>query len=89
MKISKHIHKLVTDKLDKARIVVWYDGEQAFGDFIHDFSAPNCRVVAVVSPQESRLRARREGDEEKCQMDSDSHDGLPGPAGASVCSKAA
>ena len=29
MKVSKHIHKLVTDKLGTARILVWYDGERA------------------------------------------------------------
>ncbi|MDY7075981.1 MAG: hypothetical protein SXV54_03555 [Chloroflexota bacterium] len=62
MKVSKHTHKLVIHKLDTARILVWYDGERAFGDFIRDFGAPNCRVVGVVSPQESRLRARRKAE---------------------------
>ncbi len=59
MKVSKHVHKLVVSKLDTARIVVWYDGEQAFSDFVHDFRAANCRVV---SAEESRLRARREAE---------------------------
>jgi hypothetical protein len=68
VRVSKHIHKLIIHKLDTARIVVWYDGECAFGNFIQDFSAPNCRVVAVVSPQESRLRARREADVIYCQL---------------------
>ncbi len=57
MKVSNHVHRLITSKLDSARIVVWYDGERAFGDFVQRFSAPNCRVV---SAEESRLRARRE-----------------------------
>jgi len=59
MKVSKHIRDLISSKLDIARVVVWYDGERAFGDFVQGFSAPNCRVV---SAQESRLRARREAE---------------------------
>ncbi len=59
MKVSKYICKLVIDKLDTVRIVVWYDGERTFGDFIRTFTAPNCRVVLA---QESRLRARREAE---------------------------
>lgn len=60
MKVSSHIRSLISTKLDVARVVVWYDGEQAFGDFIQTFSVPNCHVVAA---QESRLRARREAEQ--------------------------
>ncbi len=59
MKVSNHIQKLISKKLNDARIVVWYDGERAFGDFIQGLSIPNCRIV---SAQGSRLRARREAE---------------------------
>jgi hypothetical protein len=59
MRVSNYLRKLIINGLDAARIVVWYDGERAFGDFIQSFSAPNCHVV---SAQESRLRARRKAE---------------------------
>ena len=65
MIVSSHIRKLISAKLDVARVVVWYDGEQAFGDFIQSFSVPGCRVV---SAQGSRLRARREAEQIYRQM---------------------
>lgn len=49
----------MTRRLNEKRIVVWYDGECAFGDFIARFSASNCHVV---SAQASRLQARREAE---------------------------
>jgi hypothetical protein len=46
-------------------VVVWYDGESAFRDFVRDLAAPNC---AVVLAEESRLRARRQADEVLCRL---------------------
>ena len=59
MKVTDYTRKFIIGKLDSARVLVWYDGERVFGDFVQSFSAPNCRVV---SARESRLRARREAE---------------------------
>lgn len=60
MKLSTFLHKRLVDLLDERRIVVWYDAEHAFEEFVGSFNAPNCMVVSAA---ESILRARRRVDE--------------------------
>ncbi len=59
MRVSNYIRQMLIDRLIDHRIVVWYDSEQAFGDFVANFTAPNCQVI---SAQESRLLARRQAE---------------------------
>lgn len=59
MSLTAYIHKRVLDRLDERRVVVWYDGEKAFGDLVANFAAPNCTVI---QGEPSRLQARREAD---------------------------
>ena len=59
MRLTEHLYKLLVEHLNEHRVVVWYDGERAFGDFMRQFKAPLCRVV---SAEASTLVARREAD---------------------------
>ncbi len=59
MRLTEYLHRLLVERLNEYRIVAWYDGEQAFGDFVRQFKAPLCRVV---SAEASTLVARREAD---------------------------
>jgi hypothetical protein len=59
MRLTDSLQKTLTDRLDEHRIVVWYDGEGAFGDFVRDFKAAHCRVVSAAG---SALLARREAE---------------------------
>lgn len=59
MSLTAYIHKRLLDLLDEHRVVVWYDGERAFGDLVANFAAPNCTVI---HGEPSRLQARREAD---------------------------
>ena len=56
MNVSAHLRKRLIDLLDDHRIVVWYDSEKAFGEFVTAFKAPGC---VVVSATDSILIARR------------------------------
>ena len=56
MRLSSYLHRLLIDKLNDCRILVWYDQDRAFGGFLRAFSAPNVRVVSAA---ESALDARR------------------------------
>jgi hypothetical protein len=58
--LSGYIKKRLIDLLEEKRVVVWYDGENAFGDIAKAFATPN---TAIVISEPSRLRARREADE--------------------------
>src|SRR5216117_3909165 len=60
MSLTAYIRKRLIDLLEEKRVIVWYDGDNAFGDIAKRFAAPNTAVV-ISSP--SRLRARREADE--------------------------
>lgn len=60
MSISTYVSRILTEKLERHRVVVWYDVRRDFHDFISAFSAPNCYVVMA---SESRLKARREAEE--------------------------
>ena len=47
MRLTEYLHKLLVERLNEHRIVVWYDGERVFGDFVRQFKAPLCRVVSA------------------------------------------
>lgn len=76
MRISDYLRKLLTDRLNKHRIVVWYDGQRAFGDFVRNFQAANCHVVSAA---QSALVARREAEAVYRQMEES-----PNPAEANA-----
>jgi hypothetical protein len=59
MRLSDHLHLLLANRLNEYRLVVWYDGERAFGDFIRGFQVSHCRVVLAA---DSSLAARREAE---------------------------
>ena len=60
MSLTAYLKKRLIDLLEEKRVVVWYDGEDAFGEVAQHFKAPNSSLVL---PQNSRLRARRQADE--------------------------
>jgi hypothetical protein len=60
MAFSDYIRKRLVDLLADRRIVVWYDAEGDFVDFVSAFSAPNCEVLSAT---ESILKVRRRADE--------------------------
>lgn len=59
MQINNYLYNVLVERLDEHRILVWYDGECAFGDFATDFKATNTRVV---SGAHSSLMARQQAD---------------------------
>ena len=59
MSLTSHLTKHLLDLLGEYRIVVWYDGDDAFRDFAGAFRAPACRVILAT---DSTLRARREAE---------------------------
>src|SRR3972149_7623075 len=59
MRLSAHLRQRLTDRLNECRLVILYDGERAFGDFVSGFQAPHCRVVSAA---ESALVARRKAE---------------------------
>lgn len=65
MSLTSYIHKRLVDLLEEKRVVVWFDGEKAFGEIAEKFAAPGCTVISCV---ESQLKARRRADEVMCQL---------------------
>jgi hypothetical protein len=63
--LTAYLKKRLTDLLEEKRVVVWYDGEAAFGEIARTFKAPNSTVILS---QESRLRSRRRADEILSQL---------------------
>ena len=59
MKVSSYIEKLFAQKLIEARVLVRYEGEGCFADFITRLDIHN---VNIVSAQESALAARRKAE---------------------------
>ena len=59
MSLTFHLTKCLLALVEEHRIVVWYDGEDAFRDLVASFRAPACRVVMAT---DSTLRARREAE---------------------------
>ena len=45
MSLTAYLKKRLTDLLEEKRIVVWYDGEDAFGEIARTFKAPNSSVI--------------------------------------------
>lgn len=71
MSLTSYLTKRLMDLLSEKRVVVWYDGEKAFGEFARAFAAPQC---VKISGQESTLKARREAEEVFRRLnDSESH----------------
>ncbi len=66
MKITEHLRQLLLQKLSTHRILVWYDGERAFGDFVAALDLP---TVNIISASESALRAIRKAQELYRQME--------------------
>jgi PglZ domain len=60
MSLKSHLQKRLLDLLEERRVVIWYDGDKAFGEIATSFVAPGCNVILA---HESRLRARRAADE--------------------------
>jgi len=59
MTLSGFLQKRLPEILSERRIVVWYDGERAFEEFVQSFSPPACTVVSVA---ESTLKVRRQAE---------------------------
>jgi len=59
LSLTAHLTKRLIDLLEERRVVVWYDRENAFGEFASAFRAPACRVVMAT---DSTLRSRREAE---------------------------
>jgi hypothetical protein len=59
MILSAFVQHRLVELLNERRIVVWYDGERAFEEFVQSFKAPSCVVVSASS---STLRARRQSE---------------------------
>ena len=66
MRLSAYLNQVLVERLNEHRIVVWYDGERAFGGFVASLQAPNCRIVSAAR---SELEARREAEAIYCPMD--------------------
>ncbi|WP_055669757.1 PglZ domain-containing protein [Desnuesiella massiliensis] len=60
MGITEFLNNSLLEKLDKYRVVVWYDGKHEFKDFIDKFTAPNC---VVINATKSIIIARREAEQ--------------------------
>jgi len=54
--VSSFVRHRLGALLDERRVVVWYDPDSAFADFVRDLQLPRC---VIVDAGESALRARR------------------------------
>lgn len=59
MRFTNYLRQVLLERLDRFRVLVWYDGEKAFNSFVREFKAANCRVVVA---EVSHLQARREAE---------------------------
>ncbi len=59
MHLTNHIRTVLESRLDQSRVIVWYDGESAFGQFVLGLRIPG---VQVVSAAQSALQARRQAE---------------------------
>ena len=66
MSLGGYLKKRLTDILEEKRVVVWYDGEQAFGEIADSFAAPGMHGNFLHGTP--RLKARRRADEVMCQL---------------------
>ena len=60
MNFSAFLHKRLCDLLAERRIVVWYDPDGVFTEFLAGFNAPRC---ILASAADSILKSRRTADE--------------------------
>lgn len=58
MRLNEHLTQVLRNLLERHRVVVWYDGECAFGDFVAACKLPVTAVVA--NPSALHLRRRAE-----------------------------
>lgn len=72
MKFTSFLHKKLADLLGDRRIVVWYDAEGDFADFVRSgqWSLPNTEIIDT---RESVLKARRRADEVYRRMNESEH----------------
>ena len=66
MKTSELLRKILLEKLSTHRVLVWYDSERAFSEFVAKFDTPN---VNTISASPSSLAARRKAEALYRQMD--------------------
>jgi hypothetical protein len=59
MSVSEYTRQQIIRVLEDRRVVVWYDGEQAFGGFVTSLPTP----TLIISAAKSTLRARRDAEE--------------------------
>jgi hypothetical protein len=59
MKLSLLIQNLLTHKLTSSRVVVWYDGEGLFADFVSSLDLASCKIIPATK---SILVARRQAE---------------------------
>lgn len=60
MNFSSFLSKTIVDLLSSRRIVVWFDPEGDFREFVQTFQAPNCKVLQT---EDSTLKTLRRADE--------------------------
>lgn len=65
MSVSDFVRQQLHQRLEQHRIVVWYDSDRAFADFIQSFQADSCVIVSTV---ESILNSRRQAEAVYRQM---------------------
>ncbi|MCL4488345.1 MAG: PglZ domain-containing protein [Chloroflexi bacterium] len=70
MRLSDHLRQLLTTCLSDHRIVVWFDSERAFGEFVRTLQIANCRVANAAA---SELQARREAEDVYRKMNESSN----------------
>jgi hypothetical protein len=66
MKFTEYLGKTIQNKLSSNRVVVWYDKDRHFLEFVASLDIPNCNFV---SADDSILVARRKAEELYRQID--------------------
>jgi len=59
MKVSELIENTLKQKLTERRVVVWFDSEAVFADFVSRLDLSSCNVISVIN---STLTARRKAE---------------------------
>jgi len=59
MKVSELLENAIKQKLTERRVVVWYDSEGVFADFVSHLDLPSCNIVSATG---STLMARRQAE---------------------------
>ena len=66
MKVSELLENAIKQKLTERRVVVWYDSESAFADFVSQLDLPSGNIISVTG---STLMARRQAESIFKQID--------------------